>query len=64
MAFCSPSVGGAGLFLYRRFNAGSWPGAPKPVPCFELIERPREVYDIIRYAQRTANGNSPSREEA
>jgi len=37
------------------FPAGSWPGAGRYMPpSFDLIERAKEVYDIIRGAQRGA----------
>ena len=35
---------------------GSWPGAARyNPPSFDLIERPKEVYDIIRQAQKKAS---------
>jgi hypothetical protein len=37
------------------FNAGlDWPGMPRP-PAFELIPNAKEVYDMIREAQREAS---------
>lgn len=40
------------------FAAGSWPGAGRHAPpTFEFIQDPREVYNLIREAQRT-RGNT------
>ena len=41
------------------FPAGSWPGASRySPPSFDLIERAKEVYDIIRNAQRATPANA------
>jgi hypothetical protein len=41
------------------FPAGSWPGTGRYAPpSFDLIDRAKEVYDIIRHAQRTTAANS------
>lgn len=40
----------------RRFPAG-WPGASQYAPpAFEMIERAKETYDLIRQAQKSAEG--------
>lgn len=42
------------------FPAGAWPGAGRySPPSFDLIERAKEVYDVIRNAQRSTPANSP-----
>ena len=41
------------------FPTGSWPGTGRYAPpSFDLIERAKEVYDIIRNAQRTTPANA------
>ena len=41
------------------FPAGAWPGAGRYAPpSFDLIERVKEVYDIVRKAQRTTPANT------
>ncbi len=41
------------------FPAGAWPGAGRHAPlAFDLIDRAKEVYDIVRAAQRSSGGNS------
>lgn len=40
--------------LNSFFPAGAWPGAGRYAPpSFDLIERAKDVYDIVRKAQRT-----------
>ena len=40
------------------FPAGAWPGTGRYAsPCFDLIERAKEVYDVIRSAQRATSAN-------
>jgi len=41
-------------------GGASWPGVPQ-VPSFELIVDAREVYDLVRDAQRTAASTPPTR---
>jgi hypothetical protein len=36
---------------------GSWPGRTAP-PCFEMVERAKDVFDIIRNAQKAASGQT------
>lgn len=46
------------------FPTGSWPGTGRYAPpSFDLIERAKEVYDIIRNAQRTTPANASSETE-
>ena len=50
---------GPAAFMGGFFPRGSWPGAGRfAPPCFDLIDRPKEVYDIIRNAQRTKPANA------
>jgi hypothetical protein len=43
-------------YFANMFTGTSWPGAGRyGPPCFDLIEEVREVYDIIRGAQRSAS---------
>jgi hypothetical protein len=46
-------------YMNTFFPAGAWPGTGRYVPpSFDLIERAKEVYDIIRNAQRTTPANT------
>jgi Bacterial PH domain len=52
--------GGSGTITFGRtypfastYAGSSWPGVPLP-PSFEMIEGARQVYDIIREAQRAS----------
>lgn len=46
---------GQSPFMGNFFPSGSWPGAGRYAPpSFDLIEHAKDVYDIIRNAQRTA----------
>jgi hypothetical protein len=46
-------------YMNAFFPAGAWPGTGRYAPpSFDLIERAREVYDIIRHAQRATPGNT------
>ena len=50
---------GPGTALNGFFPAGGWPGAGRYAPpSFDLIERAKEVYDIIRQAQRAPSANT------
>jgi len=41
--------------MSQRFPGGSWPGAGMyATPAFDMIDRAKEVYDIIRQTQKTA----------
>ncbi|HSI12118.1 MAG TPA: PH domain-containing protein [Chthoniobacter sp.] len=45
-------------YLNAMFPAGAWPGAGRHAPpAFDLLDRAKEVYDIIRRAQRPAPEN-------
>ena len=49
---------GQSNFVNAVFPAGSWPGAGRfASPAFELIDRAKEVYDLVREAQRAATGS-------
>lgn len=49
---------GAGQSMNSFVPVGSWPGAQRYAPpSFDLIERAKEVYDIIRNAQRSIPPN-------
>jgi hypothetical protein len=46
---------GSAPYINTFFPAGSWPGAGRYAPpSFDLIERAKDVYDIIRKAQKEA----------
>jgi hypothetical protein len=46
-------------YMKNFFPAGSWPGTGRCAPpSFDLIERAKEVYDIIRNAQRATPANA------
>ena len=50
---------GPAHYMTSFFPAGGWPGAARYAPpSFDLIERAKEVYDIIRNAQRTTPANA------
>jgi hypothetical protein len=50
---------GPTLLMNNFFPAGSWPGTGRYAPpSFDLIERAKEVYDIVRSAQRTTPSNA------
>jgi hypothetical protein len=36
------------------FPGTAWPGMPSPPPCFERIPGAKQVYDLIRQAQRSS----------
>lgn len=45
-------------YMNAIFPAGAWPGTGRYAPpSFDLIERAKEVYDIVRNAQRGATAN-------
>jgi len=50
---------GATFPMGRFFPGGSWPGAGRyAAPSFDLIDRAKEVYDVIRSAQKAASADS------
>lgn len=50
---------GAKYPMNQFFASGSWPGARRYAPpAFEFIKEPREVYNIIREAQRAASSRN------
>jgi len=50
---------GPSHYLNSFFPAGAWPGAGRYAPpAFDLIEHAKEVYDIIRNAQRATPANA------
>ncbi len=50
---------GPTLPMNSFFPSGSWPGTRQYAsPSFDLIERAKEVYDLIRKAQRTPPANT------
>ena len=48
------TFGAANPYAWWFHGMGWWPGVPPPTPAFELIPRAKEVYEIIRGAQRSA----------
>ena len=42
------------LFPMLQFSGGGWPGRRAGLPAFEMIERARDVQNIIRSAQEAA----------
>ncbi len=45
-------------YFGRRFPAGTWPGAGQYAqPAFDMIERAKETYEIIRQTQKDAMQN-------
>jgi hypothetical protein len=49
---------GSNPFMSNYFSGGSWPGSGRYAPpCFDLIDSPKEVYDIIRKAQKSTSAN-------
>ena len=45
-------------YMNTIFPAGAWPGTGRYAPpSFDPIERAKEVYDIVRHAQRGATAN-------
>ena len=50
---------GSTAFINSYFPSGSWPSSGRYAPpCFDLIESPKEVYDIIRKAQKSTSANA------
>jgi hypothetical protein len=50
---------GSAPFMGAFFPRGSWPGAGRYAPpSFDLIDRSKEVYNIIRSAQKTKPANA------